>query len=229
MSQWKLTENTTTQKVFDRNPYFWKVDTAGNQLPYIDREVVVYYTDSEILSLNVMAGEVDYCSRNLTLSDFPVYKRNEQNGGYRTILVEKPLGSNLGFGFNPTHNDPVLRELFGDIRFKQAMSIAIDRDLINENFFFGKGVPRQALMPSAGSLYEDWMGEYYLEYDRDKANKLLDEIGLQWDSEHKYRLRPDGETLSFTMDTTSVGVAPAEEILELMGRILGRGSASRAT
>ena len=177
---------------------------------------MVFFADAELLNLKVMSGELDYASRNLTLSNYPVYKRSEQSGGYRAFLVKKPLGSNLGFAFNPTHKDPVLRAIFNDIRFKQAMSIAFDRDQINENFFFGEAVPRQALMPSTGSLYEDWMGNYFIQYDPDKANQLLDEMGLQWDSGHQVRLRPDGKPLAFTMSTTPVGVAPEVEILELI-------------
>jgi len=79
------------------------------------------------------------------------------------------------------------------------MSLAINREEINDTLYFGKAVPCQATCPSSSPFYEDWMGEYYAEYDPKRANELLDEMDLKWDKNHQYRLRPDGKTLVITI------------------------------
>src|SRR5690606_3616758 len=101
---------------------------------------------------------------------------------------------------NQTHQDPVLREIFRDVRFRQAMSLAIDRQQINDILYLGRAQIRQATVPESVSFYEDWMGEYFVEFDPDQANALLDEMGLEWDSAQEVRLRPDGSPLEIVLE-----------------------------
>ena len=119
--------------VWTRNPFYHVIDTAGNQLPYFDgiRQQVV--ESGDLIPLKAMAGEVDFQRTQLSFGDFPIYKENEASGGYKTYLFENNGSSfALGFALNYTHQDPVLREIFNDIRFRQALSLAIDRDDIGE-------------------------------------------------------------------------------------------------
>ncbi len=222
LDSWVVTKITTEEKVFERNPYFWKVDTAGNQLPYADRQVVRFYSTPEMINLKAIAGELTYTTFVLYLKDYPLYKENEKKGDYRVTLWQNSLGSNLGLGFNVTHKDPVLRAIFADVRFRQAMSLAINRDEINKVFFYGRGTPRQATTTPDTSFYEDWMGKYFVEYDADRANKLLDEIGLKWDQAHKVRLRSDGQPFSLTIEYTPAEAAPEKPILELIREYWGK-------
>jgi len=187
-------------RYFVRNPYYYKIDTAGNQLPYIDEQARILIQNIEIIQLKAIAGELSYAGVDLSLKNYPLYKKNEKKGDYHVILAEEPCGANLVYALNLTHKDPVLRKLFNDIRFRQAASLAINRDEINETLYFGKAVPRQATTDPGCSFYEDWMGDYYAEYDPVKANKLLDEMGLKWDKKHQYRLRLDGKPLAITID-----------------------------
>lgn len=188
-------------KYFERNPYFWMVDTAGNQLPYIDRQIAVMVRDAEVRTLKFISRELDNAGENpLPVSDYPLYIENEEEGDYKVYLWDNSRGNDVGLSFNQTHNDPVLREIFNDVRFRQAMSLAINRPQINDILYFGRATVRQATIPDSVSFYEDWMGEYFAEYDVDQANALLDEIGLEWDAAQETRLRPDGEPLEIVLE-----------------------------
>ncbi len=200
LDPWIPKKKSPTQVIFERNPYYWKVDTEGNQLPYIDREIQMIVSDYEVLKLKGMSGEFTHMAAG-GIGEYPLYKESEKKGGYRTMLWKGGNGAEEAIGFNLTYNeDPVLRKIFNDIRFRQAMSLALDRDEINDLFYFGKAVPRQAAVLPNASFYEDWMGKYYADYNLEEANKLLDEMGLKWDKKHEYRLRPDGKPLSIILD-----------------------------
>jgi len=197
---WVLKERTPTLEIFERNPYYWKVDTAGNQLPYTDELVANITGNIEALNLKVIAGEIDFVAVGLSLENYTLYKEGEEKGDYRTLLWKSTDAADPAFAFNLNHKDPVLREIFQDVRFRRAMSLAINRDEMNEIVYEGRGTPCQAtVLPSASYYKEEW-GRAYAQYDPEEANRLLDEVGLEWDSAHKWRLRPDGKTLAITME-----------------------------
>ena len=185
-------------KFYVRNPYYWKVDTEGNQLPYIDRQVRLLLGEAEVVILNVQAGAIDYGFYNLEVSDLPVLKAGEAEGDYTTILWPADQGAMSKYQFNITVSDPVLNEIFNDLRFRQAMSLAVNRDEINEVLFFGQAVARQWGVSSASTFYEDWMGSHFADYDPDQANALLDEMGLAM-GDDGVRMRPDGQPLAIVL------------------------------
>ena len=194
-------------RYYDRNAYYWKVDTQGQQLPYLDRQIVINSGNMDTVNLKAIAGEFDVATFSLTLDNFPLYKENEQAGDYSMLLWTLPRNE-MAYGFNLTYPDPELKKIFNDLRFRQAMSVAIDRNELNKVVALGRAVPRQATgpLPPEGFFTEDWMGEHFAEYDVTKANQLLDEMGLKWDSDRKWRLRPDGKTLEILIEySTSEG------------------------
>jgi peptide/nickel transport system substrate-binding protein len=219
INPWIIKEISPDSVLWERNPYFWRIDTAGNQLPYVDTLLVVNVTDASATTpLKVMAGEVDWNDHiGLSLTDYPALKENEESGAYHTYLYPKTDESHaMGFALNFIHPDPVLREIFNDIRFRHALSLAINRDEINENLFFGLSEPWTAPVSAIWTGYEDWMGTHYSEYDVEKANALLDEMGLEWDENHEYRLRPDGEELFFPGEYCTEWLAYSEDLLDLV-------------
>jgi len=194
LQPWMFKESTTSYKVFERNPYYHVVDTAGNQLPYIDR-IVINIVDAEIYQLKVIAGEADVAYMATNVASYPLYKENEQTGGYRVVTIPGLKGAEQGLGINQNSPDPALRELFQDVRFRQALSLAINREEINETCYFGLGVPRQATVLSSASYYKKEWGEAYAEYDPDEANRLLDEVGLTERDKDGFRIGRDGKSV----------------------------------
>jgi peptide/nickel transport system substrate-binding protein len=201
-------------KTYERNPYFFKVDTAGNQLPYIDYSRRILVEDLQVQDLKALAGEYSHYGWGKLLN-YPVYRDNEAAGGYRTVLMTYNRGNEYSFMFNLTHPDPVMREIFNDIRFREAMSLAIDRNEINELVYFGLATPSQAAPTPDSLFYESWMTDYYANYDPDQANALLDEMGLDKRDSDGYRLRPDGQTLFINLQV-SVPEESWQKIAELV-------------
>lgn len=189
-----LVEETTDYQVFAPNPYFFMVDTAGNQLPYID-ELQLTWGEYATFEQKIINGSVTYKGQNLQISSAPLFKQYQEDGGYR---VELSPGVTMGsqITFNCTHEDPVLRELYQNVKFKEAMSLAINREEMAETVYFGLAEPQQYLPvnPDASFAKDEWY-DYLIDYDPERANELLDEIGLDQRSSDGWRLRPDGEVL----------------------------------
>ena len=203
LSPWVITEVTTSYIMAERNPYFWQIDTEGNQLPYIDEIMFKSVGDTEAMIMDAISGNIDQILgyEVLALADYPLMKENEESGGYRVIVSKALPQSAMWIVMNPITPDNELKVIFNDIRFRQAVSIAIDRDSINEAAYFGLAEPRQRVVLPSVSFYKEEWGNYMIDYDKAKANKLLDEMGLKWDSDHTYRLRPDGEVLDILMES----------------------------
>ena len=195
------TQPPSPQFRYQRNPYYWKIDTAGNQLPYIDEVVVDIVAGSEVLNLKTMAGESDLQAFRIGFSNYSLFMQNRDQGNYRVLLWPRTLGSDIALFPNINHNDPVLRNLIEDVRFRRALSLAINRDEINDLVYLGVGTPRQATVAETSPLFKEKYARSYAEYDADAANALLDEMGLTNRDRDGFRLRSDGQTLSLLIET----------------------------
>ncbi|NPV81803.1 MAG: ABC transporter substrate-binding protein [Firmicutes bacterium] len=201
---WKaVSPPTGTQFIMERNPYYWKVDTRGNQLPYIDRISNILVENVEMLNLKALTGELDMQWRYMQLENFTALMENREKGDYRILKWRGARGANPVIYLNYTCKDQILRNIFLDARFRKALSLAINRDEINEIANLGLGKPRQAsLIPGVPYYSKEWE-KAYAEYDPEKANKLLDEMGLTNRDKQGFRLRPDGKTLALTIEYTA--------------------------
>ena len=208
-----VSEDSFGNKLYERNPYFFKVDTAGNQLPYTDSLRRILVEDLQVQDLKGISGEYSHYGWGQLLSA-PTYRENEEAGNYRTALVTYDRGNEYVFMFNFTTEDEGLRELFWDVRFRQAMSLAINRDEINELVYFGLATPSQAAPPPSSQYYQDWMRDHFATYDVEQANQLLDEIGLDQRDADGFRLRPDGEELFINLQ-----VSVPEEAWQKIGEL----------
>jgi len=201
-------------KTYERNPYFFKVDTEGNQLPYTDSLRRILVEDLQVQDLKAIAGEYSHFGWGQLLS-VSTYRANEDAGGYRTALATYERGNEYALMFNFTHEDEGLREIFMTPEFRQAMSLAINRNEINELVYFGLATASQAAPTPNSLFYEPWMTDYFAEYDVEEANRLLDEMGLDQRDADGFRLRPDGTPLLINFQ-----VSVPEESWEKIGELI---------
>lgn len=220
VAPWK-TVTPITGDIFtlERNPFYFAVDPEGNQLPYIDRIEMNLVEDIEVFNMRVMTGEVDMQHRHILLDKLPVLKREAKKGNYRVILWPNQGGSEAAIFVNQTwEGDAEIQELLRNRDFRIALSIAIDRNEINESIFLGIGQPR-TFIPLPGSLFYPG-SEYekkYTKRDLVKANTILDGLGLKRRSKDGYRLHPSrNEKLRFSLAALSRTFLNFEGIGELL-------------
>ena len=118
-------KDTTEGRYLVANPYFHIVDTAGNQLPYIGEHDEVYINENEVRILKLVNAEVDYKSQSVQLPSAPILLDGREKGNYTIDL--RPTVAMPVLSFNLTSEDPEKRKVFGDLRFRQAMSVAMNR------------------------------------------------------------------------------------------------------
>ena len=200
LSPWVMTTVTPTSIVYERNPYYFKVDSAGNQLPYFDTVRSEHITDRETINLKIIAGELDLVEREAGGPSLPLYKEHEERGGYTVTMLQQHFAP-VNVFVNMNHEDPAWRRMAQDIRFRRALNMAIDREDIIDKVFFGFA-EMPYLVPS--------------DYDPDLANELLDEMGLTRGADG-IRIGLDGNKLEFNIEYPpwSTDFAP---VLELLSR-----------
>jgi len=215
LTAWVMTEPPPARPaVFERNPYYWKVDPSGNQLPYIDR-IALEIVGPEVLNLRAISGEVGMQGRHLDFVNYPLFMENRERGDYRVRLWIASVGTQNVLAPNLAHKDPVLRRILRDRRFRIALSVAINREDLNEVGFFGIGTPRQPSPPPISPFYAPEYARAFTEYDPALANRLLDEMGLDRRNSEGVRLRPDGKPLMLMIEMSSVYGANAN-VLQLV-------------
>jgi peptide/nickel transport system substrate-binding protein len=146
MAAWVPYQSTVSDPIFTlrRNPYYIGVDTAGNQLPYIDEVQFRFFADQQALNFAAVAGEFDFQARHIQMTNYPVLVENAERSGYRVITWPTFGGSDAAVWINQQYTiDPELGELLANRDFRIALSIGINRDEIRESAFLGLGEIRQ--------------------------------------------------------------------------------------
>jgi len=196
LGPWKTVSpiNTPTWAM-ERNPYYWAVDTAGNQLPYIDRLVMGLAENLEVLNLRAIAGEYDLQERHVSLSKLPVFIENQKKGNYGIHLDTSQSGSDAAMLLNTAYEaDPEISRWLKNRDFRRALSLGMDRDQFNEALWLGLGTPGSAA--PADEVPINPGKEYRKKWsvlDLKQANALLDKVGLTKKDGEGYRLRTDGK------------------------------------
>ncbi len=208
--------------VADRNPFYWKVDTEGHQLPYIDDIILTNFESGEVRDAAIAAGELNWCNTDTTFTNLPLYREGQERGNYEVRLWLTDRAAEHTIMFNHAVKDPALRELFNDIRFKRAFSLAMDRQQIGEVVYLGFATPSQLQMiPGSRWRNDDWAARD-TEYDPAAANALLDEVGLTNRDNRGMRLRADGQPLTLNMDIPvddPGSLAVAELLIEFLREV----------
>ncbi|MFA6224478.1 MAG: ABC transporter substrate-binding protein [Desulfomonilaceae bacterium] len=186
--------------VMERNPYYWKVDEKGNQLPYIDTLATELLAEANMVLLKAVAGEIDMQANHLGgMSNSILLLAQLGTGNFKLVPKISTASVGLLLAPNLNHQDPVVRKIIGDKRFRIALSHAIRRSEINDILFRGKGTPRQAAPLKQSGYYSASYENAHLEYDLDAANKMLDDMGLKVGADG-WRQRPDGQRLQLCLD-----------------------------
>ena len=200
---------------FVANPYFFMVDTQGNQLPYISEQDETYANDNQVRILKMINGEIDFKSQSLQLPSVPILLENQKKGKYQLQL--KPEIAAPTFTFNITSKNLEKRKVFGDLRFRQAMSLAMNRDEINKVAFFGQGTPQQyvGFSPLPKFVDQKWLS-HMTKHDPAKAKALLDAVGLKDKDGDGFRELPNGDKLVLNLQFATQGIAG--KVVELVAQ-----------
>jgi peptide/nickel transport system substrate-binding protein len=205
LGPWRATTAAPANRfVFERNPYYHRVDAKGQQLPYIDR-ILMDVAAAGLLAAKANAGETDLLFRGLNMSDVPILKEGEKAKGYKTLLWQSARGSELALYPNLNAADPVWRQLNRDVRFRRALSLGIDRRTLNNALLFGLGIEGNNTVLQQSPLFQPQMRTANASYDPAAASKLLDEIGLTKRNGAGIRLLPDGRELEIIVETDGEG------------------------
>ncbi|MGQ9366332.1 ABC transporter substrate-binding protein [Azospirillum sp. ST 5-10] len=186
--------------VFVRNPYFHRVDAAGRQLPYIDR-VVMSVADGKIIPAKTGAGESDLQARYLRFDNYTFLKQGEKRNGYRVHLWRSGTGAQMALYPNLNARDPVWRAVMRDVRFRRALSLAVNRDELNQVIYFGLAQPSNNTVLPESPLWRPEYQQRWADFDLKKANALLDAMGLEKRNLNDTRLLPDGRPMEIVVET----------------------------
>lgn len=200
----KAPGENTEQAIATRNPFYFKVDTAGTQLPYFDRIVYQMVADPEVLLLKTLQGEVDMIDQYIcTPANRPTLYDGRETGNYAFYTLKETAANVMAFQLNLNHVDATKRDLFNTIEFRHALSLAVDRQALIDAVFIGQGAPAQPSMIEGDPLYNEQLAKQFIEYDPDQANTMLDAIAPEKDGEG-YRLDAEGRriTIIFELDQT---------------------------
>jgi len=209
-----VVEDTLEGRRLVANPYFHQVDTAGNQLPYINEINEVFIGDEDIQVAKMIAGEIDYKTQAVNLPSAPVLLENKDKGQYEIAL--RPAINMTTYAFNMTDKDLEKRAVFNDINFRRAMSVAVDRNKINEIAYFGLGKPTQYTVfdGDTAPFVSDKMKNQWIQFDQKMANDLLDKAGVVDKDGDGDRDLPSGKKFELVIQYTTQG--SSTEVVEIL-------------
>jgi peptide/nickel transport system substrate-binding protein len=196
---------------WERNPYYFKVDTKGQQLPYIDKIVSTQQDNVEMVNLKVMSGDVDFLRESTALVKMPLYKQNEAKAGFNVRLMEMHVDSS-NIMMNQTFDDKNWQKVVQDLRFRQALSLAQNRQEMIDNVYYGYA-----------SVSAETVDPAFAKQDLVKANALLDDMGLTKKDAEGYRLYPDGSPMNILLENgqEAPDLAPVAELVASNAKKIG--------
>ncbi len=210
---WIMVSHEGGSIVYERNPYFFKVDQAGNQLPYIDRIRSEEVADFDMVTMRALTGELDYLGERASLRDMPLLLENAERGDYH-VKYAKMHRTPYTISLNLNYPDPVWRELVNDLRVRRALNMAIDREEVIETFYFGHA----SLPQYSDARFDIW-----------EAERLLDEAGLDQRNAEGVRLMPDGRPFSirFEVHAPDSDMVPLTELIVEYWQVIGVDASMR--
>ncbi|MBN1436589.1 MAG: ABC transporter permease subunit [Sedimentisphaerales bacterium] len=194
---------------FVRNPYYWMVDTQGNQLPYIDR-IVIEQKDPRMIPIAAAQGEVSMQFRAIPYEEYSHLMAQREEGDYEVYhwysgdRGQFVISCNLNYRVDADKEDSQEKhDLLNDRRFRQALSLSINREEIIDAEYNGQAEAAQCGPGPASYFYNPRFYSSYTQYDPDRANALLDEMGLTNRDSEGYRTFRNGRRMTFYLNITS--------------------------
>ena len=215
LEPWILkTKPPSDRFVFERNPYYYRIDEAGHQLPYIDR-VIFSVADSKIIPAKTGAGESDLQARYLRFDNYTFLKASEQRNDFKVRLWRSGPGSQLALYPNLNVNDEIWHGLVRDLRFRRALSLAVDRHEVNQVIYFGLAIEGQNTVLPQSPLHDPEYRSAWARFDVHEANRLLDLIGLARRGADSIRQLPDGRPMEIIVENSGESTEQSD-VLELI-------------
>jgi len=208
------TPSPSGRYLFTRNPYYHRVDQNGRQLPYID-QVVMNVAESRLIPAKSAAGESDLQARGLSFTDITALKNSEARGNYVTYLWPIATGAQIALYPNLNYDRPVFRNILRDVRFRRALSMGIDRHLINRSLYFGLAAESNNMVLPQSELYSPGLALRWAMHDPVQANQLLDDMGLRARDANGIRHLPDGSKLELIVETADQS-SEQSDVLQLI-------------
>ena len=201
LQPWMNTTKPPSERfIFERNPYYHRIDRNGRQLPYID-SVAIGIASSGLVPAKTGAGESDLQARYLRMDNYTFLKSTAKRNNFDVRLWQTAKGGHLALYPNLNTNDPVYRKLLRDVRFRRALSLAINRYEINQVVYFRLVQESNNTVLAESPLYKPKYQNDWIQYDLKQANRLLDELGLTERDDRGVRLLPDGRPLEIVVQT----------------------------
>ncbi|KAF3888814.1 MULTISPECIES: ABC transporter substrate-binding protein [Nostocales] len=207
---YKIKSYVPSQRViFERNPYYWRKDTQGNQLPYVDRIVwqIIESTDSIILQFR--SGGLDIVE--VSPENFSLLKREEKRGQFTIYNGGSKLSQNfISFNLNRGQRkngqpvvDPIKSRWFNTLAFRQAIARAINREALLNNIFRGIGVVQNSPIEVQSPYYlPPEKGLKVYDYNPKKAQDLLLKAGFRYNAKNQL-LDAEGNRVRFSLITNA--------------------------
>jgi peptide/nickel transport system substrate-binding protein len=190
-----------SRRLFVRNPYYHRVDAKGVQLPYIDT-VELSIVGAGLVAAKTNAGEADLQSRGLNFKDVPVLKKGEAEGGnYSVYLWPNGTASQIAIYLNLNHADPMWTEILRKREFRHALSLGIDRRIINRALYFGLASEGNMTALPVSPFFDENNLKANANYDPALANEILDDLGYTERRADGIRLLPDGRPMRILVET----------------------------
>ncbi|MDJ0777250.1 MAG: ABC transporter substrate-binding protein [Gammaproteobacteria bacterium] len=200
--------------VFERNPFYHRVDQNGRQLPYID-SIVINIASSKLVPAKTGANESDLQARYLRMDNYTFLRQASKRFDFDVRLWQTAKGAHMALYPNLNTNDPVFRDLLQDVTFRHALSLAIHRYEINQVVYFGLVQESNDTVLPECPLYKPEYRDAWIEFDLALANNLLDELGLTERDSRGVRLLPDGRPLEILVQTAGESTEQTD-VLELI-------------
>ena len=214
LQPWMNTSKAPAERfVSVRNPYFHRVDAAGRQLPYVDR-IVMAVAEGKLIPAKTGAGESDLQARDIQFNNYTFLKKGEKTNNYKTLLWKTARGSHVALFPNLNVNDPVWKTLLRDVRFRRALSLAIDRGQVNQVLYFGLAQESNDTVVAESPLYKKEYQTRWTQFDKKASEKLLDELNLKRGPDGVRRL-PDGRPLEIIVETAGESTEQTD-VLEMI-------------